>query len=184
LFNNPAGYRTSRASLNYPGLSQNFGFWETLTLSFFFENYYSIAMDFTEILKPGIRGESSAVVDDANTASFWGSGELPVYSTPCLVALLEGACLYAVSKLLPEGWSTVGTEVNISHLAPSPRGRTVRAFGELLEVDRRRLVFKVEVYDEIDGKRNQLIARGTHGRFIINREKFLAKAESPPAPGS
>jgi predicted thioesterase len=135
-------------------------------------------MDFTEILKPGLKGELSQIVDDTNTASFWGSGGLPVYSTPCLVALLEGACFFTVGALLPEGWSTVGTEVAISHLAPSPRGRTIRAFGELLEVDGRRLVFKVEAYDEIDGKRNQLIAQGTHGRFIVNNERFMAKAEN------
>lgn len=134
-------------------------------------------MDFTEILKPGLRGESSTVVDDTNTAASWGSGGLPVYSTPCVVALLENACFRATKVLLPEGWSTVGTEVNISHLAPSPRGRTVRAFGELLENNGRRLVFKVQVYDEIDGKQNQLIAEGTHGRFIINNKKFLDKAE-------
>jgi predicted thioesterase len=134
-------------------------------------------MDFTETLKLGLRGELSALVDDTNTAASWGSGGLPVYSTPCLVALLEGACFLAAKELLPPGWSTVGTEVNISHLAPSPRGRTARAFGELLENDGRRLVFKIEVYDEIDGKRNQLIARGTHGRFIVNDEKFMVKAE-------
>jgi predicted thioesterase len=139
-------------------------------------------MDFTEILTPGLKGELSGVVDDTNTASSWGSGGLPVYSTPCLVALLEGACFYAAEALLPPGWSTVGTEVNISHLAPTPRGRTVRAFGELIENDGRRLVFKIEVYDEIDGKRNQLIARGTHGRFIINTEKFMARAENSKEP--
>ncbi|MDR1177357.1 MAG: thioesterase family protein [Spirochaetaceae bacterium] len=134
-------------------------------------------MDFTEILKPGLRGESSTVVDDTNTAASWGSGGLPVYATPCVVALLENACFRATKALLPEGWSTVGTEVNIRHLAPSPRGRTVRALGELFENDGRRLVFKVQVYDEIDGKQNQLIAEGTHGRFIINNKKFLDKAE-------
>ncbi|MDR1429030.1 MAG: thioesterase family protein [Spirochaetaceae bacterium] len=135
-------------------------------------------MDFTEILKLGLRGELSSVVDDSNTAASWGSGGLPIYSTPCVVALLEGACFCAAKDLLPEGWSTVGTEVNISHRAPSPRGRTVRAFGELIENNGRHLVFKVEVYDEIDGKRNQLIADGTHGRFIINNRKFLDKAEN------
>jgi predicted thioesterase len=139
-------------------------------------------MDFTGILTPGLKGELSELVDDTNTAASWGSGGLPVYSTPCVIALIEGACFYAAGALLPPGWSTVGTEVNISHLAPSPRGRTVRAFGELIESDGRRLVFKVEAYDEIDGKQNQLIARGTHGRFIVNDEKFMAKAENARAP--
>jgi predicted thioesterase len=133
-------------------------------------------MDFTEILKPGLKGEMAEIVDDANTAESWGSGGLRIYSTPCMVALFEGACVRASKPLLPQGWSTVGTELNVKHLAPTPPGHTVRAFCELLENNGRRLVFKVDVYDEIDGSQNQLIGSGTHVRFIVNNEKFLAKA--------
>jgi predicted thioesterase len=128
-------------------------------------------MDFDTLFKPGLRGTKEESVTAENTACAWGSGGLEVYATPAMAALLEGACLNAVDPLLPPGYSTVGTELNVKHIAATPLGMRVRAEGELLEIDGRRLLFMVEVYDEA-GK----IGEGTHSRFIIENEKFLKKA--------
>jgi predicted thioesterase len=128
-------------------------------------------MEFELILKPGIRGEKDEQVTDRNIACAWGSGGLPVYATPAMIALMERASLSAVDPLLPEGFSTVGSELAVKHLAPTTEGARVRAVGELLEVEGRRLLFKVEAFDET-GK----IGEGTHGRFIVDKGKFLQKA--------
>jgi predicted thioesterase len=130
-------------------------------------------MDFESLLQPGIRGEKQDTVTDKNTARSYGSGGLAVYGTPSMVALMEGACVEAADKLLPPGFSTVGTELNIKHIAATPLGMTVRAAGELTHIDGRALIFRVEAFD---GKGK--IGEGVHGRFIIENEKFLKKAES------
>jgi len=85
---------------------------------------------------------------------------------------MEMTSLAAVAPLLPQGWSTVGTELNVKHISATPVGMTVTAHAELLGVDGRALVFKVEVFDET-GK----IGEGTHGRFIVDDERFMAKTE-------
>jgi predicted thioesterase len=127
-------------------------------------------MNFDTLLKPGMKGEIHETVTAHNTADSWGSGGLPVYATPCMVALMERASAAAVTPSLPAGFSTVGTELNVKHLAATPPGMTVRAAGELLEIDGRRLLFRVEAWDET-GK----IGEGTHERFIVENEKFLRK---------
>ena len=130
-------------------------------------------MDFADILKPGLTAEKTDVVSEKNTANTFGSGGLGVYATPSMIALMEGTALSAVDHLLPPGWSTVGTEVNIRHLSATPIGMKIIARAELLSVDGRALVFKVEAFDEA-GK----IGEGSHGRFIIENEKFLARTEA------
>ena len=92
-------------------------------------------------------------------------------ATPMLVALLEGAAKDSVQPSLPEGWTTVGTRVDIRHLAATPVGMKVTARAILTEVDRRRLVFTVEAYDE-----REKVGEGLHERFIINTERFESKA--------
>ena len=89
-----------------------------------------------------------------------------------MIALMEGAALSAVDAL-PQGWSTVGTELNVKHLSATPVGMKVYARAELLGIDGRALSFKVEAFDEASK-----IGEGTHGRFIIEVEKFLAKANN------
>jgi predicted thioesterase len=134
-------------------------------------------MDFDTLLKLGMKGELRETVNAENTAESWGSGGLPVYATPSMIALMEGASLAAVDPALPSGFSTVGTEVNVKHLAATPPGMAVRASGELLAIDGRCLLFRVEAWDDA-GK----IGEGTHGRFIVENEKFLRKArEKKPA---
>jgi predicted thioesterase len=129
-------------------------------------------MDFDSTLKPGLKAEKTVTVDEKNIASAWGSGHLPVFSTPAMIALMEFTSLSAVQPLLPKGSSTVGTELNVKHMAASPIGSEIRCVAELIEVDRRRLVFKVEAFDGA-GK----IGEGTHGRFIVDNEHFLKKIQ-------
>ena len=129
-------------------------------------------MDFSEILKPGLAAEKHETVTDGNTAASYGSGGIAVYATPAMVALMEGAAFSAAEAPLPQGWSTVGTELNVKHLSATPVGMKVYARAELLGIDGRALSFKVEAFDEA-GK----IGEGSHGRFIIEVDKFLARTE-------
>ena len=130
-------------------------------------------MDFSDILKPGISGEKTDTVSIEKTAAAFDSGGLDVYATPAMIALMECAAFSAIEPLFPAGWSTVGTELKVKHLSATPLGMKVRAKAELLGIDGRALSFKVEAFDETG-----IIGEGTHGRFIIETEKFLAKTES------
>ena len=122
-------------------------------------------------LESGLKGSASVLVVHENTAAVVGSGSLEVFATPMMIALMENAALNAVKPYLAEGEGTVGTEINVTHDAPTPIGETVTAEAELVAVDRRKLQFQVQarVGDEIIGK-------GTHTRFIINEERFFQKA--------
>ncbi len=124
-------------------------------------------------LTVGIKHEMSEKVVSENTAAALGSGLLPVYATPSMIALMEGCCSASVQPCLDEGYQTVGTAVNIKHLSATPLGMMVRVESELIEVDRRRLLFAVKAYDEAG-----LIGEGEHERFIINAESFLEKTNA------
>ena len=103
----------------------------------------------------------------------FGNPGVQVFATPALVSLIEEVALTCVAPTLAEGQATVGTQVNIEHLAATPVGMTVMARAELIEIYGRRLVFNVEARDE-----REPIARGMHQRFIINSmEKFLRRAQ-------
>jgi len=130
-------------------------------------------MNFADILKPGLEGRKTDIVTESNVANAWGSGGLAVFATPAMIAFMEIAAHSAVDPLLPPGWSTVGTELNIKHLSATPLGMEVSARAELLSIDGRALVFKVEAFDEA-GK----IGEGTHSRFIVENERFLAKIKN------
>ncbi len=125
------------------------------------------------MLEAGIKGEQSMKVVYENTATAVGSGVLEVFGTPYMLALMEKTACESVEPYLDEGWGSVGTEVNIRHLAATPIGMTVRCETELTEVDGRRLLFNVWAYDDVG-----LIGDGTHERFLVNNEKFQAKAEA------
>ncbi|MCD6519857.1 MAG: thioesterase family protein [Anaerolineae bacterium] len=126
-----------------------------------------------EKIHVGLTGERSIVVAEEHTAARWGSGGLDVFSTPYMIALMEGAAVAAVDPLLPEGYQSVGIRVEIDHLAPTPVGSKVVAHAELVEVDGRKLTFQVEARDEAG-----IIGRGVHQRFIIHAERFMAKARA------
>ncbi|HYG56694.1 MAG TPA: thioesterase family protein [Symbiobacteriaceae bacterium] len=123
-------------------------------------------------LVPGITGEAHTTVTDANTAAAVGSGGITVFSTPMMVALMENAALRAVQPYLAEGESTVGTVVNIKHLAATPLGMNVRAVARLDTVEGRRLSFTVEAFDD-----REKIGEGAHERFIIAVDRFLARVQ-------
>ena len=120
----------------------------------------------------GIEGAQSVTVDESNLASTVGSGDLPVFATPSMIALIEKTASQSVMPYLDIGTSTVGTHLDIAHTSATPIGMTVVCETELVEIDRRRLVFKVRVYDSKGD-----IGSGTHERFIVDCEKFLSKAE-------
>lgn len=121
-------------------------------------------------LSIGSLGEATTTVVHENTAASVGAGGVEVFGTPMMIALIENAAWRAVEEQLEEGFVTVGTLVNVKHLAATPLGQQVRATAELIEIDRRRLVFQVAAYDE-----KQKIGEGFHERFIVNLEQFLAR---------
>jgi fluoroacetyl-CoA thioesterase len=124
-------------------------------------------------LAPGLIGEATTVVTETDTAGHWGSGLVPVFGTPALVGLIEGAAVQALAGHLPPGRTSVGGRIDVHHLAPTPVGMHVRAHAELLEVEGRRLVFHVEAWDEVEQ-----IGRATHERFIVDEERFVAQAKA------
>lgn len=124
-------------------------------------------------LQIGLVGELSRRVEPSMLAGAVGSGGLDVFSTPALIALLEGAAREAVESLLDAGQTTVGVHVDVRHLAATPLGVEVRARAELIEVDGRRLVFHVEAFDSVDK-----IGEGTHERMIVDPARLLARANA------
>jgi fluoroacetyl-CoA thioesterase len=126
-------------------------------------------------LTVGMRGEASLVVGEAQTAAAFGAGGVLVLGTPVMIGLMENAAWQLVQPELPEGESTVGTLVNVRHLAATPMGGHVVATAELIEIDDRRLVFRVSAHDD-----TQLIGEGTHERFRIVLERFLARLPKSP----
>ena len=124
-------------------------------------------------LKPGITGSAQDTVTEERTAASMGSGGLRVYATPRMTAMMEYTAWSSVEPYMEDGMGTVGTKLDISHLAASPVGAEIRYESELTEVDRRRLVFSVRAFDDAG-----LIGEGTHERFIIDNAKFMSRAES------
>ena len=119
----------------------------------------------------GTKHEVTVTVTDDITAARVKSGSLAVLATPYMVALMEQAASELCDKFVPEGISTVGTMLNISHLAPTPVGAVVRAVATLTDFDGRKACFEVEAYDAVG-----LIGKGTHERFTIKIESFMKKA--------
>ena len=124
-------------------------------------------------LTKGIIGKKELTVTMDKTAAAVGSGLLDVFATPQMIALMEATASESVAPYLDAGCSSVGTLVNVSHVAATPVGMTVRCESELTEVEGRKLTFMVKAYDECG-----LIGEGTHERFIIFSEKFMAKTNA------
>jgi predicted thioesterase len=120
-------------------------------------------------LKTGIRGETKQIVDYKDTAITYGSGLLEVFATPAMIAQMEKTCMESIGEYLDKTQSSVGIRVDISHIKATPKGMEVICRSELIEIDRKRLVFKVWAIDET-GK----IGEGFHERFIIDKEKFMS----------
>ncbi len=122
-------------------------------------------------LTVGLKAEKKQTVTNLNTAKTYGSGDIDVFATPAMIGLMEGASLMITEKHLPQGFSSVGTKVDVYHTAATPIGMTVTAKAEIVEIHGKRLIFKIEAFDE-----KQQIGEGLHERYIIETEKFLKKA--------
>lgn len=122
------------------------------------------------MLKVGLTHVSRVAVDEHNTAIALGSGDMPVFATPAMMALMENAAMLAVAQELPEGSTTVGGHIESSHIKPSPLGSEVEASATLEKVEGRKLFFKVVAHQG-----ETVVGEGTHLRFIVDRDKFLSK---------
>ena len=125
------------------------------------------------MLEIGIKGCKKIKVTDENTAKSMGSGTLEVFATPAMIALIEATASESVAPFLDNGFSTVGTHLDIAHSSASPVGIEVVCETELVEIDRRRIVFKTVVKDSAGE-----IGSGTHERFVVDNAKFMSKASA------
>ncbi len=121
-------------------------------------------------METGLKHTTTLVVSEQDTAIALGSGDMPVLATPRMLALMENASMLAVRNELPEGATTVGGQIESSHLRPTAVGQEVRAEATLTEIDGRKLYFHVAAY-----KGDTLLGEGTHLRFVVDREKFMSK---------
>lgn len=128
------------------------------------------------MIEIGLKHTSELTVSEGVTAMAVGSGDMPVLATPMMMALMENAAMLAVSDELAEGCTTVGGHIESSHLKPSKIGDVVRATAEVTKVEGKKIEFKVAAYSG-----DTLLGEGTHLRFIVDKEKFLARVYEKPS---
>ena len=128
-------------------------------------------MNVTERIKVGLTREERGLSDEAHSARAVGSGLLPVLATPAMTALMEQAAAGALEEFLPEGWTSVGISLDVEHTSATPLGMGFRAEAEVTAVEGRKVLFAVRAYDDAGE-----IGHGTHARFAVESEPFLAKA--------
>ena len=128
-------------------------------------------MNVTERITVGLKREERGVSDEAHSARAVGSGLLPVLATPAMTALMEQAAAGALEEFLPEGWTSVGISLDVEHTSATPLGMEFRAEAEVTAVEGRKILFDVRAYDDAGE-----IGHGTHARFAVESEPFLAKA--------
>ena len=121
-------------------------------------------------LKKGLSSQSAVTVSAGNTAAAMGSGDLDVFATPAMVALMENAAMKAVADALPEGSTTVGAEMNVTHIKPSGLGAEIVATAVLTGVEGRKLTFNVGARDA-----EGMIGEGIHIRYAVDRRRFMEK---------
>ncbi|MHB1161868.1 MAG: thioesterase family protein [Chloroflexota bacterium] len=127
----------------------------------------------TDALRPGLTGEVRRRVTQDMTADAYGVVGVKVLATPAMIALMELASWQAVQSALEPGMTSVGSELNVRHLAPTPVGDVVRVRSELLEVQGRRLTFRVEAWDSAGQ-----VGEGVHSRFVVSQARFLERLSS------
>ena len=135
-----------------------------------------MAADLSSIIQPGARGEAGLVVSEAHTAPRVGSGKVHVLATPVMINLIEAAALEAIEHLLPPGYQSLGTVLNVRHIAATPVGMRVRASARILRVEGRTVHLRVEARDE-----KELIGDGEHQRVVVNVEKFSLRVQAKVA---
>jgi predicted thioesterase len=123
-------------------------------------------------LHPGLSGRAELIVGDEHTAPRIGSGKVHVLATPVMINVIEAAALAAIEHLLPPGYQSLGTRLDVRHIAATPVGMKVTATAVVTKVESRTVTFRVEAKDEKD-----LIGDGTHERVIVNVEKFDARVQ-------
>ena len=126
-----------------------------------------------EKIMPGLTREALMTIEVKDTAQIVGSGTMPVLATPSMVALMERAASELVEPLLPEGWTSVGTELQVKHTAATPAGLPVRAIAIVTAVEGRRISYEIKAYDTMGE-----IGSGIHERFVVESERFLSKAQA------
>lgn len=124
------------------------------------------------MLEKGLSAQSRTTVVRENTAETMGSGDMPVFATPAMVALMENAAMTSVAEALPAGSTTVGSEMNCTHIKPSGMGAEITATAVLTAVEGRKLTFNVGARDA-----EGMIGEGVHVRYVVDREKFLSKVK-------
>ena len=122
------------------------------------------------MIQEGLTHTSQLTVTEAVTAIEMGSGDLPVLATPSMMALMENAAMLAVAPHLPEGSTTVGGHISVSHIKPTPVGETVTATATVIKVDGKKIEFDVKAHCG-----DILLGEGSHLRFIVDREKFMSR---------
>jgi predicted thioesterase len=118
-------------------------------------------------IKPGLIGSAELLVGEQHTAPSIGSGQVRVLATPVMINLMEAAALDAAEGLLPDGHQSLGTHLDVSHVAATPVGMTVRATAEVTAVQGNKIVFRVAAHDELD-----LIGEGSHQRVVVEVTRF------------
>lgn len=124
------------------------------------------------MLTKGLTYTSKTTVNESNTAKAIGSGDMDVLATPAMMALMENAAMLCVAPYLSAGSTTVGSMISSSHTKPSAIGAHIEATAELIEIENRKLTFRIEAKEN-----NNLIGEGTHIRYIVDRERFLNKLQ-------
>jgi len=133
----------------------------------------SLELQREKYLQPGLSAEVKITVSETETAAYLGSGSIPVYATPALVALMENAAVHALEGHLPPGHTTVGGQIDLRHLAATPVGIQVRARAELTEVQGRKLSFHIQAWDEVEQ-----VGEASHVRILVNKEAFMSKVNA------
>ncbi len=126
-----------------------------------------------EVFQPGMNREENFIIAEEHTAIQVGSGTSRVLATPWMIAYMERNSHRLLAQHLPEGYSSVGVQVNVRHLAPTPVGNSVRVHTQITEIDGLRITFAVQAWDE-----GEKIGDGIHQRYVIEEARFLKRAES------
>ena len=130
-------------------------------------------------LPPGLTGTAELVVGEQHTAPRVGSGRIRVLATPVMINLIEAAALAAVEQSLPEQHQSLGTRLDVSHVAATPVGMRVKATAEVVRVEGRTVHFRVRAEDE-----RELIGEGTHERVVVNLDRFDQRVREKAAAGA
>lgn len=130
-------------------------------------------MELGILVHAGMNREASFRVGEENTAIHVGSGNSKVLATPWMIAFMERTSHQLLAEVLPEGFSSVGIQVDIRHLAPTPVGSTIRVKTQVQEINGARVTFEVQAWDHVEK-----IGQGTHQRFVIDEQRFLQRASA------